>query len=70
MKEHQTLRAALKSTKLPLVLATLCKKVGSSYRGIGARLVSDGTKILTGSISGGCIEADLVLKAKDLLKTR
>jgi len=70
MKEHQTLRAVLKSTELPLVLATLCKKVGSSYRGIGARLVSDGTRILSGSISGGCIEADLVLKAKDLLKTR
>ncbi len=69
MKEHQTLRAILKSHDLPLVLSTLCMKKGPSYRGVGARMVSDGNKILSGSISGGCIEGDLLLKMKEVLKT-
>ena len=69
MKEHQTLRAILKSHDLPLVLSTLCMKKGPSYRGVGARMVSDGNKILSGSISGGCIEGDLPLKMKEVLKT-
>ena len=69
MKEHQSITSILKSTQLPLVLATLCKKEGPSYRGLGARLVSDGEKILSGSISGGCIESDLLTKAREVLQT-
>lgn len=69
MKEHQTIRSILKSHEPPLVLATLCIKQGPSYRGVGARMVSDGNKILSGSISGGCIEGDLLLKIEKVIKT-
>jgi len=46
-----------------LILVTLVRVQGSSYRQAGARLVvcKDGT--YEGSISGGCLEADLLRKA-------
>jgi xanthine/CO dehydrogenase XdhC/CoxF family maturation factor len=51
----------------PAVLATLVAVEGSSYRRPGARLLllADGTR--TGSISGGCLEDDVVLRAQHVL---
>jgi len=45
------------------VLATVVKTQGSSYRSAGARLLltQDGRRV--GSVSGGCLEEDLVKKA-------
>lgn len=45
------------------ILATVVKVSGSSYRGPGARMLitQDGSRI--GSISGGCLESDVVKKA-------
>lgn len=50
-------------TTYPCVLATLVTVEGSSYRRAGARLLikADGERI--GSISGGCLEEDLVVRA-------
>jgi xanthine dehydrogenase accessory factor len=50
-----------------LILVTLIRVQGSSYRQPGARLVvcKDGT--YEGSISGGCLEADLLRKAAWLI---
>lgn len=50
-------------------LATLVAVDGSSYRRPGARLLmlSDGTRI--GSISGGCLEEDIQLRARQVLES-
>lgn len=54
------------STKSRAVLATLVKVEGSSYRRPGARLLltPDGDRI--GSISGGCLEEDLIARARQV----
>ena len=51
------------------VLATLVKVEGSSYRRPGARLLllADGSRV--GSISGGCLEDDVVAHARQTLAT-
>ena len=51
------------------VLATLVTVEGSSYRRPGARLLvkPDGTRI--GSISGGCLEEDVLARAQGVAKT-
>ncbi len=44
----------------PLFLATIVRVAGSSYRRPGARLLFTTGRVLAGSVSGGCLEADLV----------
>lgn len=70
MPELSRILAALDSaTGQPAALATLVKVEGSSYRRPGARLLllPDGTRI--GSISGGCLEEDLLERARRVLAT-
>ena len=65
MPELAAIAAALgEAGNLPAVLATLVRVEGSSYRRPGARLLlpADGRRI--GAISGGCLEADLVERAR------
>jgi xanthine/CO dehydrogenase XdhC/CoxF family maturation factor len=49
------------------VLATVVGVDGSTYRGAGARMVvrADGSTV--GAVSGGCLEADIVARATELL---
>jgi xanthine/CO dehydrogenase XdhC/CoxF family maturation factor len=49
------------------VLATVAAVDGSAYRGAGARMVvrADGSTI--GAVSGGCLEADIVARAAEVL---
>ena len=49
------------------VLATVIGVDGSTYRGAGARMVvrADGSTV--GAVSGGCLEADIVARAAELL---
>lgn len=49
------------------VLATVVGVDGSTYRGAGARMVvrADGSTV--GAVSGGCLEADVVARAADVL---
>jgi xanthine dehydrogenase accessory factor len=49
------------------VLATVVGVDGSTYRGAGARMVvrADGSTI--GAVSGGCLEADIVARAAEVL---
>jgi xanthine/CO dehydrogenase XdhC/CoxF family maturation factor len=64
MKELQEILATLTSAPAgDAVLATLVKVDGSSYRRPGARLLlmSDGRRV--GSISGGCLEDDVIAHA-------
>ncbi|HEU5081223.1 MAG TPA: XdhC/CoxI family protein [Opitutaceae bacterium] len=70
MKELQNiLRAAENNLGRDAVLATLVKTEGSSYRRVGARLYWRPDEPRIGSISGGCLEEDLLLKAKTVYET-
>lgn len=51
----------------PAALATLVAVRGSSYRRPGARLLLLGNEVRVGSISGGCLEDDLILRAQRVL---
>ncbi len=65
MKELRTILARLRSpADAPAALATLARVRGSSYRRPGARLLlaADGGR--TGAISGGCLEDDVLLRAR------
>lgn len=68
--EIDAIIAALnKAPEQPAALATLVAVEGSSYRRPGARLLvlSDGTRV--GSISGGCLEEDILLRVRRVLET-
>src|SRR5688572_563590 len=70
MPEISRILAALDSAAgQPAALATLVRVEGSSYRRPGARLLllPDGTRI--GSISGGCLEEDVMERARRVLAT-
>jgi len=49
------------------VLATVVSVDGSTYRGAGARMVVRADGSTTGAVSGGCLEADIVARAADVL---
>ena len=68
MPEIARILAALaEAPSQPAALATLVRVEGSSYRRPGARLLlrADGSRL--GSISGGCLEDDLVQRAQAVL---
>jgi len=68
MTEIARIAAALsREPAQPAVLATLVRVAGSSYRRPGARLLllADGTRL--GSISGGCLEEDVLQRAQQVL---
>jgi xanthine dehydrogenase accessory factor len=47
----------------PAVLATVVKVSGSAYRSPGARMLITQNGTRTGSVSGGCLEGDLIKRA-------
>lgn len=49
------------------VLATVVSVDGSAYRGAGARMVVRADGSTTGAVSGGCLEADIVARAAEVL---
>jgi xanthine/CO dehydrogenase XdhC/CoxF family maturation factor len=49
------------------VLATVVGVDGSAYRGTGARMVVRADGSTTGAVSGGCLEADIVARASEVL---
>lgn len=67
MTTHRAIVDALAhagATGHPVVLATVVRVTGSSYGGVGARMVVgiDGTTV--GIVSGGCLETDLAEQAR------
>jgi xanthine/CO dehydrogenase XdhC/CoxF family maturation factor len=50
------------------VLATVVGVDGSVYRGAGARMVVAANAETTGAVSGGCLEADIIARAPDLVR--
>lgn len=71
MKELRDIIATWKQLheRQTAALATLVKVEGSTYRSPGARMLitSDGQQV--GSISGGCLESDVVKRSQVVLKT-
>lgn len=51
-----------------VALATLVDVEGSSYRGTGARILIDADGSHVGSVSGGCLEAEIVRRARWLTR--
>ncbi len=65
MKELRSILARLRAPAVfPAALATLARVRGSSYRRPGARLLLAANGGRTGAISGGCLEDDVLLRAK------
>lgn len=52
-----------------MILATVVDVVGSGYRRPGARMLIDENGFSIGTVSGGCLEADVLERAKKVLKT-
>jgi xanthine dehydrogenase accessory factor len=70
MKELENIvRALLTPGAGASVLATLVSVDGSSYRRPGARLLLQENGGRTGSISGGCLEEDVLARSREILKT-
>jgi xanthine dehydrogenase accessory factor len=67
VKELQDIHRLLKAGTGPLALATLVRVEGSSYRRPGARLLTDGHRVLRGSLSGGCLEGEVLGRAREVL---
>ena len=70
MKELQAILQQLNAPNArPAVLATLVTVEGSSYRRPGARLILTADGGRDGSISGGCLEEDVLLRAREVAAT-
>lgn len=70
MKEFSAILAELKKSTRQgktTVLATVIETQGSTYRRAGAKmlLASDGCSV--GTISGGCLEADVALRSQKVM---
>jgi xanthine dehydrogenase accessory factor len=66
MREVEAILSSYESAKkagLACVLATVVHVEGSSYRRAGARMLVDENGLMTGAISGGCLEGDALRKA-------
>ncbi|WP_026853656.1 XdhC family protein [Geothrix fermentans] len=66
-KELQDILALVRASSSPLALATLLHVEGSSYRRPGSRLLTDGEQVLRGSLSGGCLEGEVMARAREVL---
>lgn len=51
------------------VLATIVRSRGSTPRGVGSKMLVDPEQGLTGTIGGGCGEAEVIQAAADVLAT-
>jgi xanthine/CO dehydrogenase XdhC/CoxF family maturation factor len=59
----------LRQRKMSAALATLVEVRGAAFRRIGVRMLIDENGGTTGAVTAGCIESDIVEKAKDVLLT-
>jgi xanthine dehydrogenase accessory factor len=52
----------------PMVLATVCETLGSTYSKAGHRILIGPDGVYQGLVSGGCLEGDLAERAKSVLE--
>jgi xanthine dehydrogenase accessory factor len=67
MKEIRAILRAeesLRTEGVPMTLATVLQVEGSSYRRPGARMLISATGEIVGSLSGGCLERDLIRRSQ------
>lgn len=71
MKEIQTILEKAKNLSAgeKAILATVVDVAGSGYRRPGARMLIDENGYSVGTVSGGCLEADVLERAKKVLET-
>jgi len=55
--------------KQKCVLATVVQLNGSSYRKPGVRMLISDTNEMTGALSGGCVEKEVILQSKSVFET-
>lgn len=68
MKELlEIIRTRQAQPAIPFALATVVRVVGSSYRKPGARMLIGMHGRVAGSVSGGCLERDVVTRARAIL---
>jgi xanthine dehydrogenase accessory factor len=53
----------------PVVLATIVRCKGSTPRGVGSKMLVDPERGLTGTIGGGCGEAEVIEAAREVADT-
>lgn len=53
----------------PLVLVTVYETEGSTYSKAGGHMIIDGEGNFCGMLSGGCLEGDLVERAREVIRT-
>jgi xanthine dehydrogenase accessory factor len=66
---YDILRVFRKRRGERFALATLVRAEGSSYRRPGARMLICEDGLTIGSLSGGCLEEEVALRARDVLET-
>ena len=60
---------AWRETGRSVALATVVETWGSAPRPVGSYLVIDGEGSFLGSVSGGCVEGDVVTEALEVIET-
>ena len=63
------LAAAWRSEGRRVALATVVATWGSSPRPLGSQLLADDSGRFMGSVSGGCIEGEVVRRAREVIET-
>ncbi len=58
------------SRGIPAALATVVRVTGSAPRGAGAKLGVSAGRAIAGSVSGGCVEGDVIEQALDVMRNR
>jgi len=53
----------------PVVLATIVRCKGSTPRGVGSKMLVDPERGLTGTVGGGCGEAEVIEAAREVVST-
>lgn len=69
MSATRSIAHALLNADEPVVLATVVRITGSSYGGVGTRMVIPENAQPIGIVSGGCLESDLAEHAKEVLES-